>query len=73
MYWISMQSVNIHLFMQVGAICLQYSHDDVIGKPNIHCVINLSYNTHVTATVHNYSLCFEGKRSGFHTCVTGNF
>ena len=49
--WISVQSVvKFICLLQVGAICLQYSHDDVIGKPNIHlCCWNLSYNNRVSA------------------------
>jgi len=33
-----MQSIVTFIcLLQIGAIYLQYSHDDVIGKPNIHC------------------------------------
>jgi len=38
--------------LQVGTICLQYSHDDVIGYSNIHCVVNSSYTIHVSAVAY---------------------
>ena len=46
--WISVRSVvKFICLLQVGAICLQYSHGDVIGQPNMHCR-NLSYNIEYT-------------------------
>jgi len=44
---------NIHCLLQVGAICLQYSHDDVIGISQIFIVLwNLSYNIHVSTVAY---------------------
>ena len=36
---------------QVGAICLQYSHDDIIGYTNIHCVTG-TYATNIEEVDH---------------------
>jgi len=37
-----MQSVVTFIcLLQVGAICVQYSHDDMIGQANIHCGIGI--------------------------------
>ena len=40
--WLSVQSVvKFICLLQVGAIFLQYSHDDVIGQSSIHCVVRI--------------------------------
>ena len=52
--WISVQIILKFICLQQdGAICLQYSHHDIIGKPNIHCCWNviISYNIHVSTIV----------------------
>jgi len=52
---------NIHCLLQVGAICLQYSHDDVVGISQIFIVLlelKLQYSC-IYCCIYTV-LCFEG-------------